>query len=144
VFSLKHLKSKKALVAVASLVALVAQTSSTTIDLTPIIGLLTALLPIIMTLIVVMMLFKIIGGLFEGLGRVFQFTKPKSIMRLAKLSPLSLVVLVAQTNTTAVDLGQTVGIATSLIYVLLPVILTFVVLGFVFKILGKLPDMIKF
>jgi len=134
---------KRKKLAVASLVALVAQTSSTSIDLTPIVGLLIALLPIILTLVVIMMVFKLIGGLFEGLGRVFQFTKPRSIMRLAKLSPAALAVLVAQTNTTAVDLSSSVSAATSIIFVLLPVIITFMVVGIVLKFVGKIPEMIK-
>jgi len=132
---------KRKKLAVASLVALVAQTSST-IDLTPIVGLLTSLLPLIITLMVIVLIFKLVSGLFEGIGRVFQFTKPKMLTRLAKLSPVALTVLVAQTETT-VDLGSAVSAATGIIFALIPVIVVFMIVGVVLKFVGKIPEMIK-
>jgi len=147
-------RSKK-LTAVATLVALVAQTSST-IDLTPIVGLLTALLPLIVTLMVLMLMFRLVGNLFEGMGKVFQFTKRKylfakprhiakyvRLLRIAKLSPIALTVLVAQTETTTVDLGSAMSAATGIIFALIPVIFVFMVVGIVLKFVGKIPEMIK-
>jgi len=146
------MKLKSKLVpAIAIVLVLVAQTSNT-IDLTPIVGILTSLLPLILTIVVIMMVFKLIGGLFESLGSVFRFVKIKmlfiftrlKISRFAKLSLPVLIAVVAQTTTEAVDVASAANLATSLIYAILPVIFVFMVVMIVFKMIGKLGDVIKF
>jgi len=140
------LRARNALAIVVT-AALVAQTTtpSSSIDLTPLVGLLTSILPLILVIMVIAMVFKMLGGMFEGLGSIFKFVKLRT--RLARLAPLTLALLIAQTatstTTTAVDLSGAVNLTTGIIYTLLPVIIVFVVLGFVLKLVGKIPEMIK-
>ena len=136
-----------ALIAVAILIAQTTTTSaSTNIDLTPLIGILTSILPLILVIMIIGMMFKLLGGLFEGLGSMFRFARLRaSRARLASLASLAL--LVAQTTTTTtpstIDLSSAVNLTTGIVYAILPVIIVFVVLGFVLKLVGKIPEMVK-
>jgi hypothetical protein len=83
---------------------------------------------------VISMVFKMIGGLFEGLGKVWAVR----IRRYAKFTPL---LLIAQTtNNTTVDVSQYTSLITSLIYAILPLFLTILVVSLVFKLFGKIGD----
>jgi len=137
---------KKLLLIFIPLVALVAQTDTTSIDLTPMVSMLTSILPFILLIMVIAMMFKMIGGLFEGLGSVFRFVKHSKTKTAAKIAALAIpLTVLAQTNTTTavIDLSAATQLTTSLVSILVPIVLVFVLIGFVLRFLSKLPDIIK-
>jgi len=121
---------KTVLLTLAVLIAplgLIAQTSNTTIDLTPLIGIITSILPIFMIFMVLMMLFRMLGGITESFGKIFA---------------LPLLLLIGQTtSTTPIDYTALTTTITSLITGILPIFIMLIVLMFIFKFIGQIPKM---
>lgn len=112
---------KRAYVAILAL-ALVAQTSSTNIDLAPIVNILYAILPLLLTIMVIAIVFKFIGKFIGELGRVFEFVKPA----------IPLMLLAQTTTNTTVDLTPVVDI----LYAILPLLFTIMIIVLIFKLFG--------
>jgi len=129
---------------IAVVLVLLGQTSNNTVDLTPIVGLMTSILPLIMTILMLVMIMKLFTGLIDSFGKVFQVKFMRFKVRLFNyLTPVvSAVVFIAQTTTT--DLTDTITLTTSLISVILPLIMTVLVLSIVFKLIGRLTDSLRF
>lgn len=111
--------------AAALTILLLAQTSSTSIDLTPIVGLLTSILPLFLILMVFMLIFKFLGSMVEGFSKTF----------FVKLAPLALLAQTA-TNSTSFDLTP----ITNLLYSIMPLFLTLMIIVIIFKFFGNITE----
>ena len=121
--------------------ALVGQTTSpSTIDLTPIINLLMALLPVIVSLLVIVLIFRLVGGIFESFGSVFkQQAKIKAALRsmFIRAIPVALIVL-GQTTSPSVDQAQQiVAQLTPVLMTLITIVMLIALPILVFKALAK-------
>ena len=126
----------------ATLLLLIAETTQS-IDFTPMISMITSILPVLITVIVIMMVFKLIANLigsFSDLGSVFRFVKTKKSVNLYRFASLStLALMIGQTTTTTpMDLSGTLSLTTSVIYSILPIIMTVAVIGVVMKLMQSL------
>ena len=114
--------------------------SSSTIDLTPIVSLLTSLLPLIVSILVIVLVFRLIGGLVEGLSSVFkQQVKIKASLRsmFIRAIPVALIVL-GQTTSPSVDQAQQiVAQLTPILMTLITIVILIAVPILVFKVLAK-------
>jgi len=107
-------------------VLLLAQTSSTTnMDLTPVVTLLMTILPLFLMLMVLALIFKFIGSMFEGFSRTF----------FVKLAPAA---LLAQTTTSPgnIDFSQ----VANLLYAILPLFITLMIIVVIFKFFGNITE----
>jgi len=114
--------------------------SSSTIDLTPIVNLLTALLPLIVSIMVIVLIFRLVGGIFESFGSVFkQQVRIKASLRsmLVRTIPVALIVL-GQTTSPSVDQAQQiVAQLTPILFTLLTIVLLIALPILVFKAIAR-------
>jgi len=118
------------LVAAVALLALVAQTgssSSSTIDLTPIVALFQSMLPLLLTIMLISAIFGLMIKLFDRLGNVWAV-------------PLA-AALVAQTSGSQIDVAQVGALMTSILYALLPILVLVLVFSVLVKFFGKITDL---
>jgi hypothetical protein len=114
--------------------------SSSTIDLTPIVNLLMALLPVIVSLLVIVLIFRLVGGIFESFGSVFkQQVRIKAALRsmFIKTVPVALILLVGQTATGVDQAQQVVAQLTPILMTLITIVLLIALPILVFKALAK-------
>lgn len=105
---------------------LLAQTSSTSIDLTPIVSILMSILPLFLMLMVFMLIFKFLGSIFEGFSKTF----------FVKLAPAVLLAQTTTTNTTNIDLTP----VTNMLFAILPLFITLMIIVIIFKFFGGMVD----
>jgi len=108
---------------------LLAQTSSTSIDLTSIVSLLMSIMPLFLVLMVFMVIFKFLGSIFEGFSKTF----------IVKLAPA---VLLAQTttNTTTTPVSIDLTPVTTLLYAIMPLFLMLMIIVIIFKFFGNITE----
>ena len=111
--------------------------SSSTIDLTPIVNLLMALLPLVVSLLVVVLIFRLVGGIIESFGSVFkQQVRIKAALRSAFVRTVPILILLGQT--TGVDQAQqVVAQLTPILMTLITIVLLIALPILVFKALAK-------
>jgi len=123
-----------------TLILLGQTSSSSTIDLTPIVSLLTSLLPLIVSIMVIVLLFRLVGGIFESFGSVFkQQVKIKAAVRsmFIRAIPVALIVL-GQTTSPSVDQAQQiVAQLTPVLMTLITIVMLIALPILVFKALAK-------
>jgi hypothetical protein len=112
--------------------------SSSTIDLTPIVNLLMALLPVIMSLLVIVLIFRLVGGIFESFGSVFkQQVKIKAALRSAFIRTVPILILLGQTATGVDQAQQVVAQLTPILMTLITIVMLIAIPILVFKVLAK-------
>jgi len=109
------------------LLAQTGSSSSSTIDLTPIVALFQSMLPLILTILLISAIFGLITKLFDRLGNVWAV-------------PLA-AALVAQTSSQQIDVAQVGALMTSILYALLPVLVLVLVFSVLVKFFGKITDL---
>jgi hypothetical protein len=119
--------------------ALVGETSSSsTIDLTPIVSLLTSLLPLIVSILVIVLIFRLVGGIFESFGSVFkQQVKIKAALRNMFIRTVPILILLGQTDTGVDQAQQVVAQLTPVLMTLITIVLLIALPILVFKALAK-------
>jgi hypothetical protein len=107
-------------------------TDSATVDLTPVVNILYAILPLLFTIMIIMIVFKLFGSLFEAVGRSIKAVKVSA----AKLAiPVA---LLAQTSSGSVDLAQQItSQLTPILFTLITIILIIALPLLIFKVLAK-------
>jgi len=111
--------------AAALTILLLAQTSSTSIDLTPVMNLLMSIMPLFLVLAVFALIFKFLGSMFEGFSKTF----------IVKLAPAALLAQTT-TNITSIDLTP----ITNLLYSIMPLFLTLMIIVIIFKFFGNITE----